>query len=170
MDTHTSGSGMSRLFPTENSSLTTSQAIYLRNSPAHPLLEKSPGAERLRQSEPKLLTTLNTTQTSGAPDQGNREKSISVSSDAASSRSLLTDINGAQAHLALGKSQPKSNTDRATRVLESSSAIANRNPHPQKNLYSDTTSPLTRWQRPNWFKLQHRIIGLHPASQPTHTS
>jgi len=112
-----------------------------QKKPRTPLLEKRPVAERLRQSEPQLLTTLNKTQTSGAPDQGNREKSILVSSDAASSRSLLTDIHGAQAHLALGKSQPKSNTERATRVLESSSAIANRNPHPQKNLYSDTTFP-----------------------------
>jgi len=112
-----------------------------QKKPRTPSLDKSPGADQLRQSAPQSLTTLNKTQTSGAPDQGNREKSMVVSSDAASSRSLLTDIHGAQVHLAMGKSQPKSNTDHATRELESSSAIANRNPHPQKNRHSDTTFP-----------------------------
>jgi len=112
-----------------------------QKKPRTPLLDKSPGANRLRQSAPQSLTTLNKTQTSGAPDQGNREKFILVPSDATSSRSLSTDIYGAQVHLTQGKSQPKSNTEYATRELEPSSEIAIRNPHPQKNRHSDTTFP-----------------------------
>ena len=112
-----------------------------KKKPRTPLLDKSPGAERLRQPDPKLLTNLNKTQTSDAPDQGNREKSISVSSKSASSCSPLTDTLGGQAHLGLGNSQLKSKSERATRGLESSSATANRNPHPQKNLGSDATIP-----------------------------
>jgi len=106
--------------------------------PLTPLLDNSPGAERLRQSEPKTATTLDKTHTSGEPDQGNREKSIPISSDAASSRSLLTNINGDQARLASGKSQPKWNTEHATRELESSYATANKNPQSPKTLHSDT--------------------------------
>jgi len=103
--------------------------------PLTPLLDNSPGAERLRQSEPKMATTLNKAHTSGAPDQGNREKSIPISLF----QSLWTDIHGDQARLASGKFQPKSNTEHATRELESSYATANKNPHPPKTLHSDTT-------------------------------
>jgi len=44
-------------------------------------------------------------------------------------------------HPTLEKYQPKSNTEHATRELEPSSAISNRNPHPQKNRLLDTTFP-----------------------------
>jgi len=84
-------------------------------------------------------TTLNKAHTSGEPEQGIPEKSIPISSEAASSRSLWTDTNGDQARLASGKVQPKSNTEYATRELESSYNTANKNPHPPKTLHSDTT-------------------------------
>jgi len=105
------------------------------------LLDQSPGANRLRQSVPHSMTTLNKTHNSGAPDQGSWEAAIEVTSEATSLRSLSSDAHGAQVHLTLEKSQPKSDTEQATRELESSSAIFTRNSHPQQNRHPDTTFP-----------------------------
>ena len=84
-----------------------------------PSPDTSPGAVRLIHSEPTMGTTLNKAHTSSEPEQGIQEKSIPISSEATSSRSLWTDTHGDQARLASGKTQPKLNTEYATRELES---------------------------------------------------
>jgi len=112
-----------------------------QKKPRIPLLDKSPGANLLKQSVSQPLTNLNKTQTSGVTAQDNRKEPLFAPSDASSFRSPSTDIHGAREQPTLGTSQPKSNTAYATRELELSSTIANQNPHPLKNRHSDTTGP-----------------------------
>jgi len=103
-----------------------------------PLLDKCLGDNPLKQPAPPLSTAMNKKQNSGATAHDNREKLTLAPSDASPLCSRSTDFYGDPVRLNQGTSQPKSNTAKSTKELESRSVFANTILHSPRNRCSNS--------------------------------